>query len=1353
MNPKYYICLLTALFITLSISTGANPAISPNRITSNPIPVINQFTSNTVRRILQDKDGFLWFGTLDGLYRYDGYRVLTFRSDLNNPDLLANNEITSLEEDKNNHIWIGTREGLNLLDRETFKITPFTNSIIQKQFIQALRCTSDGKVWIALDGNAYYYNPADGSFKSAMDNFSHPRGGINYIYEDYQGDIWVLMWNSGIHRFKKDGTIVHYPQIGTRNNPFRIYQDDKKQYWICTWGDGVFRFHPNNNPESTYEYYPVITKGEKPTENVFYSIVQDDFYHYIWLMSLTGIHALRYTDKNTIEQVDISYLFKKSNNIFSEITKDKKGNLWIAGFDEGAFSINFDKPTIQNLEMNEIRETTGMTPNINAILLEEDELWMNQTRIGLSFYNLHTNKFRNYQDIPALKHISNLSNLTSIEKISNGEIWLGTTDISWLYIVEKKGKKIILKKTVDLGKEFDAGGAVKKIFEDSKNNIWIVTNTCVLIKPYNQTQIRVFSKDLRSITDIAEDNNGRIWLSRANKGIYCIELNMNSDLADSQITNYTKSSHQLPSDNIVAICCDLDGDVWFGAQEGNIILYNNYENSFTDYTQQCSMTGEAIQNMITDNKNNIWITTNKRVVEYNKTFSASRDYSSSDRLIVNSFLPGSCYFDQANDVMYFGGNQGICQFSSFNFEQTKKKDTQVIISDVKIDGQSLLNGAGSDKFLTISQKLTLSPEDKNIEIDFTSLDYTYPEKIIYAYKTDKNWIYTHHRFITFNRLNKGNNVLQIKATDENRIWSSNIKTLNIYKNPAFYETWWAYIIYMLISASIVWWLYRTTRNRMRLKQELQIAQIEKDKSEELTQTKLRYFTNISHDLLTPLTIISCLIDDTETVIKQKISQFGMMRANVNRLKRLLQQVLDFRKMESGNMKLRVTQGELSTFIRHICLDNFIPLFEKKRIAFSYESESDHIPGYFDADKIDKTLYNLISNALKYTPENGKIEVAVKVNHRNEQRFACITVKDTGVGISPEDIPYIFTRFYNNKHIEAMQTNGIGLSLTRDLIELHHGIISVESKLNTGTVFIIEIPIDNTAFAKTEIDNDLPTIMETNVSGSNDEESYQPFLPEDFSPDKNINLLLVEDNEDILFMLKNILQKHYNILTATNGQLALDIIQDNDVDIIISDVMMPEMDGLELCRKIKADIGTSHISVLLLTAKNSIEDRIECYDAGADGYISKPFDMKLLQARISNFIIGRQKKQAKFKSDIEINTAILNYPSRDEEFLNKAIATIEEYLTDANFDINSFAAQMNMSKSTLYRKIKTMTSLSPNELIRNIRLKHGYQLMKDKSRTVSEVAYAVGFSDPRYFATCFKAAFGTAPKEFQRNVMD
>ena len=794
--------------------------------------------------------------------------------------------------------------------------------------------------------------------------------------------------------------------------------------------------------------------------------------------------------------------------------------------------------------------------------------------------------------------------------------------------------------------------------------------------------------------------------------------------------------------------------MWMGSQDGDVFTYDPRTKKVENLSNMFDMLKEGIFNIITDQLGHIWISTNKRVIEYDPKNGGIMDYSTMDDVMVNSFMPNSYLKTRSGKILY-GGNKGISVFTPYEHLSDNPRRIRTMVTDVKIDGVSSLLEKDNQRFNLRSQTISFDAGDKNIEIDFSSLNYAFPDKIKYAYKmegVDDDWVYVRgdRQFAFYYQLPKGKRTFYLKTTDTNGLWSNYIAEIQVSKEPAFYETWWAYMFYVVLVILSLYLFYRRMKRRLQLRHELKIAQIDREKSEELVQTKLRYFTNISHDLLTPLTIITCLIDDAEMTNGSRISQLSMIRSNVNKLRRLLQQILDFRKVESGNMKLSVSKSDIVSFIDDVCKVNFAPLIRKKSQTFTFSTEDKHLIAYFDRDKIDKIVSNLLSNACKYTSEGGEIKLIMKSYQNAEHTHLRIQVVDTGEGIAPDDLENIFERFYTANKGDESESNGIGLSLTKDLVELHHGTIEVESELTKGSTFTVDFPIDKDSYQENEL-----ITGETSV---NDKKAAMIFEHEDLDEsgvveDAQTNdnhLLLVEDNEELLYLMEKILSRQYHVLVAKNGLEALDIIKDNEIDIIISDVMMPEMDGLELCRNIKSNLETSHIPVILLTAKNTAEDRIECYNAGADGYISKPFELKILEARINNFIIHKKSKQEEFRTNVEVDIDSLETSSIDKDFLDKVVSVIKSNMAEGDFDVVQLADALAVSKSSLYRKMKIATGLSPIEFIRNIRLKHGSQLLKNKSMSIAEVAYECGFSNPKYFATCFKEDFGVTPKEYQKS---
>ena len=946
----------------------------------------------------------------------------------------------------------------------------------------------------------------------------------------------------------------------------------------------------------------------------------------------------------------------------------------------------------------------------------------------------------------------NISCIISVPLLN--EIWLGSEYYPEIYRVKKEKDRIELLGTLNLSNYADNPGFPRIFYEDSKHNLWVVTTKGILVKPEKEKNLQDTKFPSMDITGIGEGKDGTLWIGTRKQGVYNAIVSSNLTFEKKGLKNLTTQTDKLVSDNIGAICIDDNGLVWMGSLDGDVFTYDPRTKKVENLSNMFDMLEEGIFNIITDQLGHIWISTNKRVIEYDPKNGGIMDYSTMDDVMVNSFMPNSYLKTRSGKILY-GGNKGISVFTPYEHLSDNPRRIRAMVADVKIDGVSSLLEKDNQRFNLRSQTISFDAGDKNIEIDFSSLNYAFPDKIKYAYKmegVDDDWVYVRgdRQFAFYNQLPKGKRTFYLKTTDTNGLWSNYIAEIQVSKEPAFYETWWAYMFYVVLVILSLYLFYRRMKRRLQLRHELRIAQIDREKSEELVQTKLRYFTNISHDLLTPLTIITCLIDDAEMTNGSRISQLSMIRSNVNKLRRLLQQILDFRKVESGNMKLSVSKSDIVSFIDDVCKVNFAPLIRKKSQTFIFSTEDKHLIAYFDRDKIDKIVSNLLSNACKYTSEGGEIKLIMKSYQEAEHTHLRIQVVDTGEGIAPGDLENIFKRFYTAHKGDESESNGIGLSLTKDLVELHHGTIEVESELTKGSTFTIYFPIDKDSYQENElITGETPVNDKKAAMIFEHEDLEKPGVVEDVQVNDN-HLLLVEDNEELLYLMEKILSRQYHVLVAKNGLEALDIIKDNEIDIIISDVMMPEMDGLELCRNIKSNLETSHIPVILLTAKNTAEDRIECYNAGADGYISKPFELKILEARINNFIIYKKSKQEEFRTNVEVDIDSLETSSIDKDFLDKVVSVIESNMVKGDFDVVQLADALAVSKSTLYRKMKIATGLSPIEFIRNIRLKYGSQLLKNKSMSIAEVAYECGFSNPKYFATCFKEDFGVTPKEYQKS---
>ena len=716
------------------------------------------------------------------------------------------------------------------------------------------------------------------------------------------------------------------------------------------------------------------------------------------------------------------------------------------------------------------------------------------------------------------------------------------------------------------------------------------------------------------------------------------------------------------------------------------------------------------------------------VKEYNPRSGAYRIFRSSDKAIQMDCFHhvkaegDHVTIDGAGGILYIQPSANIDQLSS---------GASPIVTSVTIDGIRRIIGMNS-------KQLDIRHDAVNIEIQFSTLNYLHADKVSYAYRLssiDTQWHYLPQGVnkATFVLLPKGNYTLELMATDEYGCWGQSVHALQLHRLPAWYESWWAYLLYLLAATLLMGSIARYYLRRQKEKQQHQM-------DVQLTEMKLRFFTNISHELRTPLTLILTPLesmvkkinrwqqeDQEETHLTFISSQLMMIQRNAQRLLSLVNNLLDFRKLEMGQQKLELTNGDIFEFVRTVC-ETFRPISTEKGIGLGYAIPNEQFYINFDSRKLQHILYNLLSNAFKFTPAGGQI--AVSVVKTDTERLS-ITVKDTGCGIPSRDLPHIFDLYYQSKNTAdpSVTGTGIGLHLTKEYLQLHGGNITVNSKLGEGTTF--------TAF--------LPTNIKMKEQPLPAEPHQQAEAPETES--RKSNLLIVDDNDEFRQFLCGELAEQYNIHQAANGEEALTVIAEQDIDLMVSDVMMPAMDGMTLCRRIKQDVNTSHVMVILLTARTAEESKIEGFRAGADDYLSKPFNMEMLQLRISHLLeLRRQRNQDFLKGeDVEVEAVALN--EIDQKFLRSAVEAIERHLSNEEYDIDALAADVCMSRSTLYRKLHSLTGQKPSLFIRAIRLKHAARMIKEGSYNLTEISTLCGFSSPSYFSRCFKAQYGIPPGSY------
>ena len=1324
--------------------------------------------TNEVQKVYQDRDGFIWFATRNGLCQYNGYETTLYKSNLYSPDLLTTNSITCLVDDNNNNLWIGTSEGLNVMDKRTGEIKKYKAPSISNNVVSALCVTRDNTLWVGTDNGLCRYVPEKDTFVVCGDEFGDGRlryVTIKSLLEDSDGDLWIGTWAQGLFRYSPStDKVVVYPKINEQYSSHVIYEDSNKDIWVGSWGYGLFKLrNPKDMENVSYQSF-LHENGDDSSlsDNIVYDIAEDINTHTLWVGTRSGLSILRLDESSSF----INYKSGKSDyripsDEVNSIMRDSQKNMWIGAIGGGVLMADTRQPAFALHTLNFGDEDIPVT-SVRTLFADSDQnLWIGVGTYGLARREYVTGELKMYSHIPEFSGVKDLPSLFAVvQRKKSGDIWFGMYN-GGIYVY-RKGEKV--KHLTTKNSAFLTSDCVSALYEDYEGNCWVGTRGGIGVRLSDGTDYRFetmnFNDSLSAgwiyVRDIVQDMDNSVWLATSNFGVIHItgDVRQPSTL---KYENYSFHNRKLITNTVLCMHIDRFGRLWAGTEGGGLYLYNRSTGQFEEKTRTYSIPGDVIVSIEEDKSGNLWLGTVSGLVKLyvaavGNDFS-TRIYTSADGLQDNFIVNSSCSRD---GELFFGGHKGYNSFFPDKME-IPSQETNFLITDIKIFNHSFKNlpvelqQKISPVMPTYTSKIELPYKYNNFSIEFAALTYKNPELNRYAYRLqnfDRDWQYTDadRRFAYYNNLPSGTYTFQLKATNENGEWSGYVREFTVVVLPPFWATWWAYLLYMVLVLVIGVLIYRTIKKRILLQNALRLREMEKAKAEELNHAKLQFFTNITHELLTPLTIISATVDELKTQAPSHNDLYTVMNSNIQRLIRLLQQILEFRKAETGNLKLRVSPGDLAAFVR-TGTESFKPLVKKRKIHFSLLCDPESIVGYFDIDKLDKIMYNLLSNAAKYNKEDGFIQVTLSYDEEDRE-FVLLRVKDNGKGISREKQATLFKRFYEGDYRKFNTIGtGIGLSLTKDLVTLHGGTISVESEVDHGTEFIVRIPIERSYYDEEQIDDEVISLRQTAIDYEDTPEDVIAEVQE--LATKANSILLVEDNEELLNLMTKLLGREYNVFTAENVKEGIIVLENEDVDLIVSDIMMPEMDGIEFCKYVKGHLEISHIPVILLTAKNKEEDRAEAYEIGADAFISKPFNLTVLHARIRNLLKYKARMAHDFKNQIVFEVKDLNYTSLDEDFIQRAINCVNNHLEDPNFDQAQFADEMLTSKSTLYKKLKSLAGLNTSSFIRNVRLKAACRIMEEKGINirVSELAYAVGFNDPKYFSSCFKKEFGMLPSEY------
>jgi signal transduction histidine kinase/DNA-binding response OmpR family regulator/ligand-binding sensor domain-containing protein len=1314
----------------LAVLLACNFNLYAGDITVRRISVSEQLPSNTVYRMFQDSEGYVWLGTTNGFCRYDGYEMKSFRSEVSSPTFPSNFITGGFAEDTLNHtLWAGTENGVLILDKCTHAISPLDTALLGGSPVRQVLYNA-GTMWVCSDFGLYLYS-TDGTLKKKY------LPGANSIHIDDMGTIRVTVWREGLYYLDRaTDTFIPYPKIGRNNNPHKIFQDNAGRFWVCTWEDGFYRFYPDRRNAGMYER--IDTPNDKNLDfGIFFDIEQDDVSGYLWALSFAGLEVINPEDNSLAPVNESAATINDRTNQFADIMKDRDGNLWIGTDEQGAIVVDPNRSTITNFPLQFIKTQTGYTSDIRTVFEDSDgEFWLKQNRLGIYLFNPETSEIRE-SDIPEIAHATSICNYSA-----QNEIWAATEYVPNIYRLRKLNGKIVITGAMDMSAVTGNTQTVNFLYEDRHGGVWAATNNTLLLWKHDQWQI--VHDSCEAVTGITEDCAGDIWVSDAGKGLW----QLTQDGRRINCRNHNANACPISGNHISCISADVAGLLWFCVNERRLYSYDIVGRRFTDYTREANIDNYVILNVIAGSNGHVWISTNKQVTEFNPSTGASIQYDSRNGITVGS-LNKNAVAKRHNGSIAFGGNGGLCILNAFDWPDMPCKQATTVITDIKINGKPVSQREPDRQNFDRQKELILLPNETNLEIDFSSFNYLNPGKTRYACKlegVDEQWVYTgqNRNFAVYNQLRRGKYTFLVRSTGDNQLWSDKITRLVIIRKPAFYETGWAYAGYSAVLLLMLFAGLRFYVSRIKLRNELQIVQIDRKKSEELIQTKLRFFTNIGHEFRTPLTLIitplSAMIHQiTDENLKQRLVS---IYRNAEDLLKLINQLLDFRKLEMGGEKLKLSCEDFVKFAEYVYLA-FKDIAVNKSILFAFESEVRPLYMSFDKSKVRKIINNLYSNALKFTPENGFIATTIRIVQDNGREFVRLEVADSGCGIPEKEQQAIFTRFYQSENNDPDKTgSGIGLHLVKEYVELHGGQVAVRSKPGEGSTFSVSIPVDLKI-----------TDNNTDITATNDSESLQPETATNNRMERK-TLLIVEDNAELRYFLAEQFESRFNVLQAADGKEGLSIALKNIPDLIVSDLMMPMMNGLDMCRRLKKDIQSSHIPIILLTAKLSDETKIETYKSGADSYIAKPFNFDVLLTRIEMLVEQQEKRKKLFRKTIEITPGSITTTSLDEELIRNALSSVEKNMDNSEYSVDDLALDLALSRRQLSRKFQFITGSSPGEFIRSIRLKRAAQLLKDSRRyNVSEIAYMVGFNTIKYFNLNFKDEFGVTPTNYRKNHQD
>lgn len=1301
----------------------------------------NGLSNNAVTQICQDNRGFMWFGTYDGLNRYDGYKFKIFRNHIGDSSSLADNNIYRIENAGDNGLWIGGRKGLSLFNplTETFTIPK--------------------------------YQSAGGGEKSLTDN-------ILAIKTLAQNQVLVGTENSGLFRFNTR-TAKGIPVLFRGSAAYEVTalaaDTALQRYWVFVRHAGLCLYHAGDH--SLQLVTPSISNANSLTA---------DQQGNVWLGTDAGLFKY-----NTAARSFSGNYLPCSSKVVN-VCADAQGVLWIACDGNGIFLLQPLQDKAAPLSF--AGKQQGLSSNAVYAIYEDKEnrKWIGTLRGGINIIDARKNPFELHAFSTAnnFGHINNF--IFSFCEANDGNIWIGT-DGAGLKYWNRKTRTCIAYIANAADKNAISSNFITSVIRDTRNNTWIGTwfgginryDAAAHAFRHYPCYNTVTGNIENNVWILYEDRQRTLWASTCNNGtLYRYDTAANAfTLFDARLVNmqclgedrqggfwggnYTSlvkidpvNKRHLYYNTGYPVRCvreDKHGNFWVGTDGGGLLLFNRNTGRFIRYTDADGLSSNAILQMLEDKQGNLWISTFNGLVCFDTEQKSCRNFMQSDGLQSNQFTYKAAGMLASGEFM-FGGIRG---FNIFYPDSVCRPAVMapLLLTGIRINNQPV---ADNTQWITQSnagaiEEITVPYDKAAVSLDYAALEYTTADKINYAYRLegwDKDWNNAGElRTANYTRLQEGSYLFSIRATNAAGIWSSPVQTIRIVVLPPWYRSWWAYIAYILFIVSGLYVYLRYTTRQQRLKYEVQLAHLETEKERELHEKKLSFFTHVSHEFRTPLTLIINPVKEL-LAVKQDLPEHKTLNTvyrNARRLLSLVDQLLLFRKADSEEDRLNITRLSLSALCNEVYLC-FTQQARLRNIQYVLHTPANNIELLADGEKLEIALFNLLSNAFKFTPDGGAISVTLTKTQQDVQ----LTITDTGCGIDPAMGNRVFEKFRQAQGTAGATGFGIGLYLVKQFVEKHQGKVSYTSTRHQGTSFVISLPgnlVHVPANGSAPVSGAIHALLEELMEEAPPtEETQLPVLPhhgqtaEEILTDKK-SIVLVDDNEDILRYLQQLFEKQFIVHTAPDGLQGLDMIQQQLPDLVISDIHMRGMDGLELCRKIKQADELCHIPVILLTASSAADIKLKGIADGADDYITKPFDQEFLLVKVNNIIKSRNVLQEYFFDRITLKPTTARVPAGYQEFLRRCIDIVEENIDKEDFSIKKFGAAIGMSHSALYKKVKSISGQSVNAFIRSIRLRRAAVLMLRQQLTISQAAFQVGIGDPKYFREQFFKLFGMNPSDY------